>query len=221
MRQNPVNRCPKPAFNRGTEESAVSSGLSRRAVVAGIFATSAAAGLAGCSTVPEQYANPAYVRTTVRYDTRETPGTIIVDPSDYYLYSVEKDGQALRYGVGVGAEEYAWSGVAFVHSKQEWPNWYPPAEMLQRQPEIIPFLSELEGGLGMPGGPNNPLGARALYLWQDNKPTLYRIHGTNDRWSIGQRASSGCIRMRNTDVIHLYNRTTVGTKVIVMPSRTA
>ena len=105
-----------------------------------------------------------------------------------------------------------------IKNKQEWPDWYPPKEMFARQPELMEQMGELPGGLGMPGGPGNPLGARALYLWQGNKDTLYRIHGTFEPWTIGTNVSSGCIRMINQDVIDLYNHTPTGTKVVVLNS---
>ncbi len=163
--------------------------------------------------------NPVFLRKTVPYAAAEAPGTIVVDPPRHYLYLVQKDGRALRYGVGVGGEGFGWAGAATVHEKQEWPDWYPPKEMLERRPELKKSMSELRGGLGMPGGPANPLGARALYLWQGNKDTLYRIHGTNEPWTIGRSVSSGCIRMINQDAIDLYQRTPVGTKVVVLASR--
>ena len=163
--------------------------------------------------------NPAFLRTAVAYSGGEAPGTIVVDPARHYLYSVQPGGRAMRYGVGVGGEGFAWSGVAEVHDKQEWPDWYPPREMLARRPDLMKQMSELRGGLGMPGGPNNPLGARAMYLWQGNKDTLYRIHGTNEPWTIGRSVSSGCIRMINQDALDLYGRTPAGTKVVVMPAR--
>jgi len=122
----------------------------------------------------------------------------------------------MRYGVGVGREGFSWSGTATIHEKQEWPDWYPPKEMVERQPELKSKLSALQGGLGVPGGPRNPLGARALYLWQNNKDTLYRIHGTTEPWTVGTNVSSGCIRMINQDAIDLYSRTTVGAQVIVL-----
>jgi lipoprotein-anchoring transpeptidase ErfK/SrfK len=165
--------------------------------------------------------NRAYLRTSVPYVTREAPGSIVVDPPHHYLYLVQDGGRALRYGVGVGGEGFGWSGVASIHEKQEWPDWYPPKEMLQRRPELMKSMQELRGGLGMPGGPNNPLGARAMYLWQGNKDTLYRIHGTNEPWTIGRSVSSGCVRMINQDAIDLYGRTPVGAKVVVLPSRVA
>jgi lipoprotein-anchoring transpeptidase ErfK/SrfK len=160
-----------------------------------------------------------YLRRAVSYPVSEVPGTIVIDPSNHFLYFVQGGGRAIRYGVGVGREGFGWSGVASIHDKQEWPDWYPPKEMLARQPELRRQMSELEGGLGMPGGLRNPLGSRAMYLWQGNKDTLYRIHGTVEPWTIGKSVSSGCIRMINQDVIDLYQRTTVGAKVAVLASR--
>ncbi len=127
----------------------------------------------------------------------------------------------MRYGVGVGRQGFSWSGSATIHDKQEWPDWYPPREMLARQPELMRHMSQLRSGIGMPGGPRNPLGARALYLWQDNKDTLFRIHGTVEPWTIGKNVSSGCIRMLNQDVMDLYERAPVGAKVVVLGSRVA
>ncbi len=143
-----------------------------------------------------------YLRKTVSYSTDERAGTIIINTSRRYLYYVLGEGEAIRYGIGVGRDGFSWNGTERISRKAEWPSWTPPAEMRQRQPELPTF---------MPGGPNNPLGARALYLGG----TLYRIHGTNERWSIGRAMSSGCIRMLNEDVIDLYERTRVGAKVIV------
>jgi lipoprotein-anchoring transpeptidase ErfK/SrfK len=163
--------------------------------------------------------NPVYLRTAVFYPTQEQPGTIIIDPQNHFLYLVQGDGRALRYGVGVGRQGFGWSGVATIHDKQEWPDWYPPKEMIERQPELRRQMSELQSGLGMPGGPRNPLGSRAMYLWQGNKDTLYRIHGTVEPWTIGRSVSSGCIRMINQDVIDLYQRTPVGARVVVLSSR--
>jgi lipoprotein-anchoring transpeptidase ErfK/SrfK len=165
--------------------------------------------------------NSAFARRSVTYPSPEPPGTIIVDPGSHFLYLVQGGGQAIRYGVGVGSEGFGWSGLASVHSKQEWPDWYPPAEMLQRKPELRGHMTQLQSGLGMPGGPENPIGARALYLWQGNKDTLYRIHGTNEPWSIGHNVSAGCIRMTNDDVIDLYDRTPLGAKVVVLATATA
>jgi lipoprotein-anchoring transpeptidase ErfK/SrfK len=153
---------------------------------------------------------PAYLRTQVAYRSSQRPGTIVVDPSSRYLYLVVGGGKAVRYGVGVGREGFAWSGVAQVKRKQVWPTWTPPVEMQRRQPESARYAD------GMPGGPSNPLGARALYLYQGGRDTMYRIHGTNDPSSIGRSMSSGCIRLLNQDIIDLYNRVPLGTKVVVL-----
>jgi lipoprotein-anchoring transpeptidase ErfK/SrfK len=160
--------------------------------------------------------NRAFLRASVQDPTGEAPGTIVVDPHAHYLYYVEEGGQAMRYGVGVGREGFGWSGAATINSKQEWPDWYPPKEMITRQPELRSRLTKLQGGIGMEGGPGNPLGARAMYLWQNGKDTLFRIHGTVEPWTIGKSVSSGCIRMINQDAIDLYNRVAVGTKVVVL-----
>jgi lipoprotein-anchoring transpeptidase ErfK/SrfK len=143
-------------------------------------------------------------RQVVNYPTREAPGTIIVDTPNTYLYYVLGGGQALRYGIGVGREGFTWSGVRAIDRKAEWPDWVPPPEMVQRQPYLPRFMA---------GGEGNPLGARALYIGG----TTYRIHGTNAPSSIGQNATSGCIRMLNEDVIDLYERVKLGTKVVVLP----
>jgi lipoprotein-anchoring transpeptidase ErfK/SrfK len=165
--------------------------------------------------------DPTYLRRSVHYATSEPAGTIVIDPQRHFLYLVEGGGKAIRYGVGVGRVGFGWSGIATVRTKREWPDWYPPTEMIERQPEIRRVMSQLQSGLGMHGGPRNPLGARALYLWQGNKDTLYRIHGTIEPWTIGKNVSSGCIRMINQDVIDLYERTPIGAKVVVLSSRTS
>lgn len=151
---------------------------------------------------PKREFDPAFLPTEVAYDGTEAPGTIIIDTPSRYLYLVEPGGTARRYGVGVGRPGFQWAGEHRVTRKAEWPEWRPPAEMRKRQPGL-PTM--------MPGGPRNPLGARALYLGS----TLYRIHGSNEPWTIGHAVSSGCIRMRNQDVEDLYARVDVGTKVIV------
>ena len=147
--------------------------------------------------------DPIYLRQEVIYHGPEAPGTIVIDTPQKFLYLVQPDGRALRYGIGVGRPGFTWSGEHAVTSKKEWPDWTPPKEMLERQPYLPKFMA---------GGPNNPLGARAMYLGS----TLYRIHGSNDPWTIGQNVSSGCIRMRNADVIDLYSRVKVGAKVLVL-----
>lgn len=147
-------------------------------------------------------------RQVVSYPSNEAPGTIIIDTPNTYLYLVIGGGRAVRYGIGVGREGYTWSGVEHVSRMTEWPDWRPPAEMIGRQPYLPRFVA---------GGPGNPMGARALYLGS----TVYRIHGTNDPTTIGQRVSSGCIRLANGDIIDLYGRTKPGAKVIVLPMRGA
>jgi lipoprotein-anchoring transpeptidase ErfK/SrfK len=163
--------------------------------------------------------NPAFLRKLVPYETAEAPGTIVIDPRARYLYHVQDGGLAMRYGVGVGRSGFGWTGMATVGDKQEWPDWYPPKEMFARQPGLMEQMGELPGGPGMAGGPGNPLGARAMYLWQGRKDTLYRIHGTFEPWTIGTNVSSGCIRMINQDAIDLYGRTPIGTKVVVLSGR--
>ena len=205
----------------GAQRHQARIGPARRLLVAAVFALGAGGlltSLGGCTTAEPQRreADPAFARKTVVYETRESPGTIVVDPGSHFLYLVQPGGQAIRYGVGVGGEGYGWSGIATVHSKQEWPDWYPPVEMLERKPELKKAMVQLQSGLGMPGGPDNPIGARALYLWQGNKDTLYRIHGTNEPWTIGENVSAGCIRLTNDDVADLYNRAPIGTKVVVL-----
>ena len=152
-----------------------------------------------------------YRRYQVDYATTEAPGTIIVDTSRHFLYFVLPNGKAIRYGVATGAEAAGWTGEAKIGRKAEWPHWMPPADMLVRWPHLKPTAAA--GGLT--GGPDNPLGARALYLYQNGRDTLYRIHGTNEPETIGRDVSSGCIRMANIDVIDLFNRVAVGAKVVV------
>jgi lipoprotein-anchoring transpeptidase ErfK/SrfK len=147
--------------------------------------------------------DPRYLRQAVDYHGTEAPGTIVIDTPNKFLYLVEAGGRAMRYGVGVGRPGFTWSGMHSISAKKEWPDWVPPEEMLQRQPGLPHFMA---------GGPNNPLGARAMYLGS----SLYRIHGSNEPWTIGHNVSSGCIRMRNADVIDLYSRVKIGTKVVVL-----
>ena len=153
--------------------------------------------------------DPQFRRQLVPDPTGELPGTIVVSTSEFFLYLVLSDGNALRYGVGVGREGLAWSGSADVARKAKWPAWTPPPAMIRRIPKLAKWRH------GMPGGPNNPLGARALYLFQDGRDTLFRIHGTNEPWTIGTAASSGCIRLTNEDIIDLYDRVPTGSRVVV------
>ncbi|MCF4097750.1 L,D-transpeptidase [Maritalea mediterranea] len=147
--------------------------------------------------------HPQYLRQVVPYNSQEAKGTIIVDTTARYLYLILGQGRAMRYGIGVAREGFEWSGTHRITAKREWPSWTPPAEMRKRQPELPAF---------MPGGINNPLGARALYIGN----TLYRLHGTTAPWSIGRKVSSGCIRLTNDDIIDLYQRASIGAKVIVI-----
>lgn len=156
-----------------------------------------------------------YVKQRVRYSTSQPPGTIVVDPYAKFLYLVLEGGFALRYGVGVGRDGFAWTGTADIRRKAQWPTWTPPSAMVTRQPELKQYSR------GMPGGIENPLGARALYLFQNGQDTLYRIHGTSDPDSIGKNVSSGCIRLLNQDVIDLFNRVPVGSKVVVLSEHEA
>jgi len=151
-----------------------------------------------------------FKRKVVTFRTAEKPGTIVIDGNRHYLYLVLGDFKAIRYGIGVGREGFGWAGIVRVGRKVEWPTWTPPAEMVARDPKAAKWAG------GMPGGPENPLGARAMYLYEGNRDTIYRIHGTTEPWSIGLDISSGCIRMNNEDVIDLYSRVEVGAKVIVL-----
>ena len=154
-------------------------------------------------------------RQTVEFEGTEDPGTLVVDPDHRYLYHVLAYGYAKRYGVGVGRAGFAWQGSAKIGMKRRWPRWVPPREMVDRDERARQWVN------GQPGGPENPLGARALYLYADGKDTLYRIHGTNEPSSIGKAMSSGCIRMLNQDVADLFDNVIVGTPVIVRPSHGA
>src|SRR5262245_64833339 len=155
--------------------------------------------------IEDQSEAPAnFRRQVVDYRTNEAPGTVIIDTPNTYLYLVLGNGKAVRYGIGVGREGFTWSGTQTISRKAEWPDWTPPAEMIARQPYLPRYMA---------GGPGNPLGARAMYLGN----TIYRIHGTNAPSTIGQRVSSGCIRMTNEDVQDLYERVKIGTKVVVLP----
>ena len=156
------------------------------------------------ATVPQtRQIAPQFLPTVVAYDGPHKAGTIVIDTNERFLYLVQNDGTARRYGVGVGKPGFEWAGKHKITRKAEWPDWRPPAEMRKRRPDLPTFMA---------GGPENPLGARALYLGS----TLYRIHGSNQPWTIGQAVSSGCIRMRNEDVMDLYERVNVGTTVHVI-----
>jgi lipoprotein-anchoring transpeptidase ErfK/SrfK len=154
--------------------------------------------------------DPRYFRQVVDYSTQEAPGTVVVDTAERYLYHVQNDGMAMRYGVGIGSAGFEWSGRAHVAYKREWPVWTPPADMIKRQPGLEKWRS------GHPPGIDNPLGARALYVHQGNRDTLYRIHGTAEVWTIGNAVSSGCVRLLHQDVIDLYDRVRPGSPMVVL-----
>jgi lipoprotein-anchoring transpeptidase ErfK/SrfK len=179
------------------------------AIAASAFATQASANpfawLGYAATDNGNQVRADLRRATVNYPTNEAPGTVIVDTQNTYLYYVLGGGQAIRYGIGVGREGFTWSGVKTVERKSEWPDWTPPPEMIARSPYLPRFMA---------GGVTNPLGARAMYL----SGSFYRIHGTNAPSTIGSRATAGCIRMVNNDVIDLYERVKVGAKVVVLPA---
>jgi lipoprotein-anchoring transpeptidase ErfK/SrfK len=161
-------------------------------------------GPGGMSGEPARPAiDPRYMKQVVNYMGKEPAGTVIIDTPQRFLFLVQPGGKAIRYGIGVGRPGFTWAGVKQISRKSEWPDWRPPEEMLRRRPDLPPFMA---------GGPNNPLGARAMYLGS----SLYRIHGSNEPWTIGHAVSSGCIRMRNEDVTDLYERVKVGTKVVVI-----
>ncbi len=147
--------------------------------------------------------DPQFFKQVVPYSGPEKPGTIVIDTPHRFLYLVQENGTAMRYGIGVGKPGFSWAGVKNISAKKEWPDWVPPPEMLQRRPDLPAWMA---------AGPENPLGARAMYLGS----SLYRIHGSNEPWTIGQAVSSGCIRMRNEDVVDLYERVKIGTKVVVI-----
>ena len=157
----------------------------------------------------DRQVNPAFRRRAVAYDGPELPGTIVVSTPERFLYHVEEGGRATRYGVAVGEEGLGFKGQATIGRKEMWPSWTPTANMIRRKPHLARYAG------GVPGGENNPLGARALYLYQGGRDTYFRLHGTNEPWLIGQSVSNGCIRLTNEDVLHLYDRVPLGTYVTV------
>ncbi|MFN3890957.1 MAG: L,D-transpeptidase [Beijerinckiaceae bacterium] len=211
--------------------------LNRRSFLVGSAVSLGAVGLAGCATTDDlarmearalygpvddkkfpipaadiSKVDPKYFRKRVRYDSKEAPGTIIVDPSNYFVYRIEGDGEATRYGANVGRQGFLWHGDAYVGRKAEWPIWTPPAEMIKRQPEAAKWAR------GMPPGLENPLGARTLYLYQNGRYTLYTIYASSAPETIGTNLTSGCTGLLTQDMIHLYDRTPVKSKVVVLPA---
>ncbi|MGI3903420.1 MAG: L,D-transpeptidase [Janthinobacterium lividum] len=230
-------------MDRGTAEAGVivplgSVGLlSRRSFLVGSAVGFGVLGLAGCATsddllraeaakvygpLPDEKfpipavdiskVDPKYFRRTVQYESKEAVGTIVVDPKNFYVYRIEGDGAATRYGANVGRDGFLWSGDAYVGRKSEWATWTPPKEMIQRQPEAAKYAR------GMPGGLDNPLGARTLHLYQNGKYTLYTIYASSEPDSIGTGRTSGCVGLLSQDMIDLYSRTPVKTKVVVLPA---
>jgi lipoprotein-anchoring transpeptidase ErfK/SrfK len=221
---------------RYIDKVAPSGLLSRRSFLFGSAAGLGALALAGCTTggmtraeaarvygpVPDEQfpipavdvkkVDPKYYRRTVRYDGKEAPGTIIVDPGNYFVYRVEEEGTATRYGANVGRSGFLWSGNAYIGRKAEWPTWTPTPDQIGRDPSLVKYAG------GMAPGIDNPLGARVLYLYQDGVYTLYTIYSTVLAQSIGTGVSSGCIGLLSQDMIDLYSRTPVGTNVVVLPA---
>jgi lipoprotein-anchoring transpeptidase ErfK/SrfK len=218
-------------------ETGASPRLSRRSFLVGSAAGLGALSLGGCMTTDfmslaeaekiygpiadPKFPIPAvdvtkvdqkYFRRKVAYESSEAPGTIIVDPSNYYVYRIEGEGNATRYGANVGRQGFLWSGEAYIGRKGEWPTWTPPREMIKRQPEVAKYAR------GMPGGPENPLGARTLYLYQKGVYTLYTLYSTSDPETIGTNLTSGCTGLLTQDMFDLYEKTPVNTKVIVLPA---
>ncbi|WP_184472840.1 L,D-transpeptidase [Rhizobium esperanzae] len=190
--------------------------ITRRAIVLGGLATI----VSGCGA-PEDWTirsvfagdpdqNPRYRKQEVAYYGWEAPGTVIVNTGERFLYYVESGGRATRYGIAVGQEGLSFKGEAIIGRKAEWPSWRPTEDMMLRKPRLAQYAN------GVPGGPLNPLGAAALYLYQGGQDTLFRVHGTNEPWSIGQAVSNGCIRMTNANIVDLFNRVPVGTRVVVI-----
>src|SRR5690606_33706807 len=161
--------------------------------------------------IPYSRIDSRFLRQEVDYQTKEAPGTIVVDSRQHFLYFVQPGGKAIRYGVGLGKDSFAWSGRGTIQWKAKWPRWTPPGEMVARQPNLRQFA---QGGANP--GLNNPLGARALYIFKDGKDTLYRVHGTPDWQSVGKATSSGCVRMLNQDVIDLYERVPASAPIVVI-----
>ncbi|TXM66365.1 L,D-transpeptidase [Methylobacterium sp. WL120] len=211
--------------------------LSRRSFLAGSAVGLGAIGLGSCATtdgillaeatrtygpMPDEKfpipaadiskLDPKYYRRTVRYETKEAAGTIVVDPANFYVYRIEGDGNATRYGANVGRDGFLWHGDAYVGRKSEWATWTPPKEMIRRQPEAAKYAR------GMPGGLDNPLGARTLHLYQNGAYTLYTIYASSEPDTIGSGITSGCVGLLSQDMIHLYARTPVKTKVVVLPA---
>lgn len=186
--------------------------ITRRLFTVGFAATLLAPGTAVGQTKTRKFQlDPIFLPQSVEYETDLPIGSVVVDPKDKFLYFIESPFSARRYGIGVGRAGLEWSGEAVVGRKAVWPRWIPTKDMIKREPGKYGKYS-----VGVDGGPNNPLGARAIYLYRNGRDTYYRIHGTQEPWSIGKAVSNGCIRMRNQDVIELYDQVGIGTTVVVL-----
>lgn len=186
--------------------------VSRRLFMLGLVAAATAPRAALAAKAHRHFViNPKYAPHNVAFPFDYDPGTVVVDPHQRFLYLVTRPGTARRYGVGVGKAGLAWSGEAVIGRKEEWPHWRPTDDMIEREPRKYAKYAD-----GVDGGPGNPLGARALYLYSDGQDTMYRIHGTNEPWTVGHAVSNGCIRMVNEHVEDLYNRVDIGTPVVVL-----
>lgn len=186
--------------------------ITRRLFTVGFAATLLAPGTAVGQTKTRKFQlDPIFLPQSVEYETDLPIGSVVVDPKDKFLYFIESPFSARRYGIGVGRAGLEWSGEAVVGRKAVWPRWIPTKDMIKREPGKYGKYS-----VGVDGGPNNPLGARAIYLYRNGRDTYYRIHGTIEPWSIGKAVSNGCIRMRNQDVIELYDQVGIGTTVVVL-----
>lgn len=223
-------------FASAEDEAGPAGRLDRRTFLFGAAAGLGALGLGGCATdgiglaeAEKMYAalpqekfpvpavdvsklDPKFYRRIVSYDSKEAPGTIVVDPGNYHVYRIEGEGKATRYGANVGRDGFRWSGEAYVGRKAEWPIWTPPKEMIQRQPEARKYAGGMKPGL------DNPLGARTIYLYQNGAYTLYTIYSTSDPETIGSGITSGCTGLLTQDMMDLYTRTPIKTKVIVLPA---
>ncbi|MGB7432181.1 MAG: L,D-transpeptidase [Ahrensia sp.] len=186
------------------------TGLSQSNYFAGAYKASKD-GAFTLPAIPVSKVPTEFRRQIVSYDTKERPGTVIVDTKNRHLYLVQDEGKAIRYGIGVGRDGFRWSGTAKVGWKREWPTWTPPAAMIRRQPELAKYRGGMKPSL------TNPLGPRALYLTRNGRDTGYRLHGSPEWWSIGNAVSSGCIRLMNQDIVDLYERVKPGAKVVVLP----
>lgn len=208
-----------PALDSGSDNTSPTSARPGNSPFANMYGPVSDGGFK-VPAVPFEKINPRLRRQIVPDPTGEAPGTLVVDTRNHYIYHVRRRREAMRYGVGLGRAGFEWSGRGVIEWKQRWPKWFPPDEMIDRQPELEKYRASYNASSkewlgGMDGGLNNPLGARALYIYQDGKDTLYRVHGSPEWWSIGKNVSSGCVRLMNQDIIDLYRRVDEGSPIVV------